>query len=298
MVAAYFVIQMALSIVAALLAGRGAARRIPTATLLILQLSLPFLGEFRPLPRGLLTYLALLSVMKVAQIAFSPQAQWTLSRRIWTAIMPFDVRRGRSVAPSFSLARTVKIAAFAVVAAIAWSAPFYVRLPTPGTARAVELTATVFFIYALMEVITGMLSFLHLLLGVRIEPIQRDPALARSVAEFWSERWNLPVTQWLHEFFFRPLAKCGHPRAGILAAFAVSAAFHAWLLFVAVDWRMGLLAGAFFVLQVPAMMLERHLRVRRWPAWAARAWTLLFLLAASPLLTVPLLRGLEMQMGR
>jgi hypothetical protein len=291
--AALFVIQLVLCIAAALTAGWSAQRRILAGILVTLALALPFFAD-GPLPRGVFTYIALLCVMKVVQIATSKPSEWTVGRRIWTALVPFDVRRTRRTSPALDRGLSIRAVGFAVLAgAVFWFGSTY----SGPWNQLVAWSTIVAFLYALMEAIVGGIRLFHALAGIHVDPIQKDPIKARSVAEFWSERWNLPVTHWLHEAFFHPLAKRGHPQAGVMAAFGISALFHGWLLFLAVDWRMGLMAAGFFVLQLPAIAVERRWRVRKWSAAAAHAWTLLFLLAASPLLTVPLLRGLELQIA-
>lgn len=297
-VLAGFAVQIALCISSALIVGKSLARRSLAAICLLAALALPFFLDTGPLVRGLLTYIALLNVMKVTQIVVAAPSQFPWARRIWSALAPFDVRRTRREPPAFAFRLLIRVVAFAVFgAAVYWFAVFYSGLLSPQLALAAQLATTVIVLYAAIEAIAGALRFLHRLAGIDVDPIQRDPILSRSVAEFWGERWNLPVSQWLNEIFFRLLARRGRPLVGMMMAFLVSALFHAWLLFAAVDLRAGLLAGSFFLLQVPAIILERRLRIRRWPVYAAHAWTLVILLASSPLLTLPLLRGLEMQLA-
>ena len=68
-------------------------------------------------------------------------------------------------------------------------------------------------------------------------------------AEFWGERWNRTVGEWLYRFAFRPLARRRRPMLGLAAAFALSALLHAWMFVVALDVRAGFMAGAFFLVQ-------------------------------------------------
>lgn len=167
----------------------------------------------------------------------------------------------------------------------------------PAPALLLKLACAALFTYATLEVAALALRLIHLLFGVDPGPLQRDPILSRTLAEFWGERWNLPVGRWLNQHFFRPLARKGHPIAGIAAAFIASAVLHFWLFFAAIDWQQGALAALFFLLQLSALLLERRWRVRRWPTPLARLWTIAFVLVSSALLTLPMILGLEMQLA-
>ncbi len=291
-------IQFGLCIAIGLVVGRTLMRLVLASILLIAALALPVLAYPPPFERAALTLLALVALIKSVPIA-SAKAEWqSPGRRLWQILVPFDIRRARRVAPGAvgsSLARI--LVAAAVIALVLWYGMTRSgRLPDRWAFTA-QLACALVFAYSLMELGGEVLRTLHRLVGIEIGPLQRDPVLSRSVSEFWGERWNVPVTNWLNEFFFRPLARKRRATAGIVLAFVVSTALHAWLFFVAIGWWGALLASSFFLIQIPAVLIERRLGVRRWPTAAQRVWTLGFLLAASPLFVWPLLRGLEMQLA-
>ena len=121
----------------------------------------------------------------------------------------------------------------------------------------------------------------------------RNGVRARTVAEFWGKRWNRAVGEWLGEFVFAPLARCGHPALGLMSAFVASALVHAWLAAVALgELRAALSIAAYFVVQGGAVLVERRLGVRAWPPAVARAWTALVVAGPSPLGVGPFLRTL------
>jgi hypothetical protein len=51
--------------------------------------------------------------------------------------------------------------------------------------------------------------------------------------------------------------------------------------------------GGFFLSQAVLLSVERGLGVKRWPATAARAWTISALLLTSPLFSAPVLQVVE-----
>ncbi len=153
----------------------------------------------------------------------------------------------------------------------------------------------VVLVYAAIAALYGALAVGYHGAGWDTPPLHVAPILARSVQEFWGERWARPISQWLGEVCFRPLRRT-RPRTGVLAAFAVSAAFHAYAVWVSFGFVGGraLTAAtfAYFVLQGAVMTVERVARVRRWPAWGGHAWTVVWMLALAPLFVEPCLRVL------
>jgi D-alanyl-lipoteichoic acid acyltransferase DltB (MBOAT superfamily) len=122
-------------------------------------------------------------------------------------------------------------------------------------------------------------------------PVLHDvPIRSRTIAEFWSQRWNRVVSTWLRSTLFMPLARRRQPLLGLCAAFAVSVALHAYVAWAAVGGGPALWASIFFAAQVPLIVVERRIGVAGWPAPAARAWTIAWLCLLSPLFTEPVLR--------
>jgi hypothetical protein len=287
--AAWFGLLLASMTVGALLAGPSSPRRLASLPALLACLLLPLLAPLPPLSRALLACLGMLGLLKLLQLDFEPR--WAAHHPVWHGLSPFDVSKARPVATRFDarLSGLLVVHALllcAVVAALVLLPP---DLPLRAAARLLLGAALV---YTAMETATEGLRFLHRLFAVDVPPIQQAPILSRSEGEYWSRRWNRPVSDWLNEYVFLPLARRRRPRLALLSAFLVSAVFHAWLYFVALGLAAAASVAGFFVLQAPIVMLETKLRIARWPALAARAWTLCWLLATSPLFVEPLLRGL------
>src|SRR5664279_2002316 len=98
-------------------------------------------------------------------------------------------------------------------------------------------------------------------LGFDTPPLHIAPVRSRSVQELWGERWARPISDWLSETFFRPWARRRRPLLGIVLAFSVSAAFHAYAVWVGFGFSAGAAMAAltfgYFVAQAFVMALER-----------------------------------------
>lgn len=141
----------------------------------------------------------------------------------------------------------------------------------------------------------GLLSVVHLGVGrllpfglrwagLPVPDLFRAPLASRSVAEFWSERWNRPFVTMDRLFVTRPLA----PRTGMafaaIAAFAVSGVLHEVAISYAAGGGWGL-PFLYFVVQGVAYTAERRLGVdvSDHPV-LGRAWTAAVVLVPAPLL--------------
>ena len=117
---------------------------------------------------------------------------------------------------------------------------------------------------AIAEMATACHNLATAPLGLSVPPLFRAPYRSISVTEFWARRWNLAASEALHVFCFRPLSRYGAALA-LVAAFAASAAGHAFLAGLALKgWRPAASCAAFFMVQPVVMIIERRLKVRRW----------------------------------
>jgi alginate O-acetyltransferase complex protein AlgI len=125
--------------------------------------------------------------------------------------------------------------------------------------------------------------------GVKAVPLMQMPVASVSVSEFWGKRWNRAFRDLTHRFLFRPLTARLGPRWAILAGFVLSGLVH--------DVVISVPAGAgyggptlFFLLQAPAMLLERSVPGRRMGlgrGWRGWAFTLLVIVGPACLLFHP-----------
>lgn len=270
--------QSFLTLTAVLLVGRSPARRAWAGLLVGAALALPLCAPPRLGLRLLLTSFATLALIKVSQIGASPEG-WPPLRRLWHLAEPFDIRKVVKVRPGWDgvLALNVAIHAGLLVGGI-----LCLRALPPGTSDFIRGFVALTLPYSGFEGPMNALRLVHRLLGLRTPDIQRTPIAARSLAEFWGLRWNRSVSEWLAFVAFRPLARRGHPDAGIQASFVLSALLHGYLAWVVLDLHAAWMWTAFFLLHGFGVFLEGRLGVAGWPPVPARAWTLGYLLATSP----------------
>jgi hypothetical protein len=128
-----------------------------------------------------------------------------------------------------------------------------------------------------LEVAVGAMGLNNLILAAAPGPVaglEDRPALAGSLGEFWTWRWNHLVAPNLDRGFFRPLARRHMPRAGVLAAFAASGVMHVVPVLAAAPLAISagpsLQVFAFFMLHGTLVLAERALGWSRPPS-AGRA---------------------------
>ncbi len=127
-------------------------------------------------------------------------------------------------------------------------------------------------------------------LGMRLPPIHRVPIAARSVREFWSRRWNINVSRWIRRHVYEPLRAVAGVRLALMGGFVVSAAVHAWLVYVPLDAVAMVPMAAYFVIQGLIVLAEGRLRVRAWQSSTQRLWTIVAVAGPSPLFVEPFVR--------
>lgn len=278
------------SLIAALSAHRGGARI--ALALAALLLPYPFLVDAAPWLRAVFAVGALWCCVRAADFVFEP-APARFGARFVHLFAVLDTRlvaRGSVPVP----ARWFVFAGLAAVLACAALLAIHAADGHEPVARhAIRWFAGIVLIVAVFEMLTALLRIVTALAGLRAPALSETPHRARSIAEFWSSRWNLVVGRVLRDRVFTPLAHRG-PVFAIWATFGVSAALHAYLIGAALlDAPAALASAAFFLVQPLLLGAERGLRIRHRPEPVRRAWTLGMLALFSPLFIEPVLRVLE-----
>jgi hypothetical protein len=238
---------------------------------------------------ALVYFVNLMRIVDLSQV----RAPWSFGRRALHVISVVDSRR--------LVRRAPRLEGFALVAIIAWTALFaacvavVVRAPFMGIAYwLVRWSAGVVAIYAAVSWLYRLLFVIYSAIGFDVPPLHLVPARSRSVQELWGERWARPISDWLGATFFRPWARRRRPLVGVLLAFIVSAAFHAYAIWVGLGFVSGLgmtaLIFGYFVTQAVVMTIEQIAGVRRWPKIVGHVWTIAWMLALSPMFVEPALR--------
>lgn len=288
MLFACLLIELALVVSAVQVMGRRPWRRNGAVFLLIAALLFPLYVPLGPLPRAVLSSLALLAVVKVLQIAQKPDG-WSWRARLWHSLVPFDLDMTSPGPRLLDRKLLLSVALHAALALLALLGLWLLPRALPFSLALARLALGATLVYSAMEAITEAVRLIHGLGGVRVPRIQVMPILARSLREFWSERWNKPVSDWLNEFIFLPVSRRSNAGIGLLAAFAVSGALHAWVFFTAIGWIPALMAFVFFLFQGLFVMVESAIRLRRLSDSWRRTWTLGMLAISSPLFVEPVL---------
>ena len=145
------------------------------------------------------------------------------------------------------------------------------------------------------ETLVAFVTMLWLPSGQELPAIHNRPWRARSIADFWGNRWNLWVSDWMRYAIFRRMRR--RPVLALILAFAVSGLLHEWVINVPLYFVTGrVLFGwmtAYFLVQAAGILLER--RFLRGHARAKVLFTWLVVLAPAPLvLNEGLLRTLHL----
>ncbi|MBW2453214.1 MAG: hypothetical protein JRI68_01835 [Deltaproteobacteria bacterium] len=283
-------LEMGTSVAAAVVFGRVGVRRYLAWTLAAvapvvtwLAPATPAIGRFLLAMGGALTVAHLFDLMR-------DRRDLSIGQRVWFILTPFDTRAVRPVPRALRPRLLVATAAWAGLSASCyWLFVHY--MPAAGLPRLlVRWSLGLVGFYTLVEAIGAAMVQGHLVAGMQTPTLHVTPALARTLQEFWSERWNLEVRRLLHRYAFMPLARRRRPLAGLMAAFVVSGVLHVGLMLPTRGWEMAGLWALFFLVQGVLILVERGLGVARWPRPAARIWTLTLLVLSSPLFIEPLLR--------
>jgi alginate O-acetyltransferase complex protein AlgI len=110
-------------------------------------------------------------------------------------------------------------------------------------------------------------------LGVDTQPLWRSPVFARSLRDFWSNRWNLAFRDVARVMLFDPLRRGVGPKRASLAVFLASGVAHDLVFSVPPRGGYGL-CTAYFLIQAGGVLLERsplghRLGLSRgWRGWA------------------------------
>lgn len=122
-----------------------------------------------------------------------------------------------------------------------------------------------------------------------VSPIMNAPALAASLSEFWSRRWNIAFRDFSYECVFRPIARRWNANVATWAGFAFSGFVHELAISVPVGAGFGLPMG-YFLLQGVGVSIER--KATRIGIWlrggiCGRFFAALFTIPAAYLLFHP-----------
>jgi len=254
-----------------------------------------FLPRDLPLLRGCAALVAFVGTMRVIDLR---RGEWTLRDRMLHIASVVDTRRLVKATPTFHGRGVAVGLAWLVVAFAGFGGLEAMSSASAGPFWLARWGATL-VVYGGVSAGYALIEVAYAALGFTTPSLHNAPLSSRTVQELWGERWAKPVSLWLGETFFRPFARRRRPATGALAAFTVSAGFHAYGVWVALGVVTGLPMTAwmfaFFVAQALVMAVERRLGVKKWAPWAGHLWTVTLMLATAPMFLEPTARILGME---
>lgn len=272
-------------VVSATIAPRQKA--IALALAAAVELVLPWFAGDIPLVRGLLA-LNFMAVFRATDLV-RLREPWSVWRRIAHAFDFVDTRLLRRERPRIDVGALVSALLFGVVAA---SGLTVVRrfAPQCDDPRWLRWAGGLVFTYSTIEAGYRVIRAGHVAVGFVPPPLHVWPIASLTITEFWGMRWARPVSHWLRTSCYLPLARRRHRALGVLLAFFVSAFGHAYPVLVAVGPTMTALMFGYFLVQGVFVFLESRLGVASWPRALRRTWTVVIMIATSPLFVEPCLR--------
>lgn len=291
---AALVIWAVVVLVCAALTRPHAARRKLAIALAIAALPAAFLVPAESiLARFTLALLLALALGRTLDLALREHSLSYLGR-VWMFVAVFDVRHARRGPASFDRAELTWLLGHAGLPVLGWLGVFeWAPEFTDWRHWLIRWLAGLLLCYGLVESLHSALLMIHRAFGIHPIRINDRPIVSTTLVEFWGRRWNRVVAGWLRDYTFLPLARRGHVRLGIVAAFAASTVLHFWASWVPLGWRAGLTMGSFFIVHGVALMIERKLGIAHWPTVGLRrAWTATVLVGSSPLFVEPMLHVL------
>jgi len=235
-----------------------------------------------PVGRALVAFVPVAALMIAVELTAEPRQK--LSRRECWRIRRAPMGRTLSWRRAWRVFLNIFIVSAALLTLL------QTRHPHSTEMSLLRLAAGVALLYAGAAFIFELSALLCLVAGYSLPLMHRSPIAARSVGEFWSQRWNIITSAWLRTFVFWPLARRHFAGVGVLGCFLVSGAFHGWPMLAGLGTFAAASTVVFFVIQGVVVLAERRLSIHTWPDAMARAWTLGILLISSPLFIDPGLR--------
>lgn len=257
-------------------------------------LALPFfMPDAPPVLRFVLGLVAAMGCFRTLDLV-RDRSERTLAFRLAHVLVVVDTRRLPRGPRTFDGRRAILGVAFGVIALAAFLAYRTLAPMTSGAiALAIRWSGGLVFAYALTELAYALLTVGCRAAGFDVYELHRAPALARSVQEFWGERWNRTVSAWLAEHCMRPLARVRRAHLGVFVAFVASAILHAYLTLIAIGVPMACVMLGYFLVQGLLVLVELRVGVTKWRPAAGHAWTIGVMVATSPMFIEPMLRVLR-----
>ena len=268
--------------------GRSLPRRALSWSVLALSAAVSafFMTSATDLSRAVVVLGTTLHTFRLVDLMQEEVIPGPLDRAIYV-LAPYETTLAREIEPWLDVKGAAACLAWMVCGSTALSLLLLAPQPEGWLGAVMRWGLTLIAFYCLIELMVGTLRTGLRARGVEILPAHDHPAMATSVHDFWSKRWNLLVHRWLHRNVFRRVARRHGVVQGVAAAFAVSTALHLWIMAATAGFWPSVMWALFFMLQGALLVIERKLAIRRRPAPVPRLWTLTVMLGSSALFVYP-----------
>jgi hypothetical protein len=230
-------------------------------------------------------------VMKLVALLVSwrdRQPNWAFV--LFPVISPSTLRRAQPFKRVVPLARR---AGLLVVASALFYAAYWALVRGFSLHGVVLSYLAIPIVQSLGETGVSLLSLLCSPSGIVLPRLHYEPVFARSIGDFWGNRWNLWFRDWFRFAIFDRWR--GRPWLGLWTTFVISGVMHEWVLNLMLYFVTGrVLFGTmmlYFLLQAAGVQAEHRFLKGHPRAKIAAAWLVVFV--PSPLvLNEGLLRAL------
>jgi alginate O-acetyltransferase complex protein AlgI len=205
----------------------------------------------------------------------------------WLGMRPEPFLEGAPAAPALRPSLWISgLLHLAAGACFLWVVPRALPSATPWIVRV--WIGVVGYAFVFIFALTDGWAALYRYGGVPVEKLWVNPPAARSLAEFWGQRWNRIFSGFARAMLFQPLARVIGTRTAALAVFLFSGLLHEW------TWSVPVRGGyggptLYFLIQGLLVRVESSApgRFLRGRPLLGRLWTWLAVVGPLPLALHP-----------
>jgi hypothetical protein len=242
--------------------------------IVILVVTVALSSRLGALERLVATTVILFLGFKIATLLGSGRSTQLSAYLLWPGIDPAPFQQAKEIpatdGPRFGQGLTkFLIGIFALLIVAGFSSRLGLEIATwLGIAT---------ILFAIHLGLSDMITALFQSMGWKVKPLFDCPLAARSLADFWTRRWNRPFVEMDRLLFLPPLTKRFGLRRGVLGVFLISGLLHEMAISFPAQGGFG---GPliYFAVQAACLAFEKHRRIK------SRALALLCFLLPLPFL--------------
>jgi hypothetical protein len=214
-------------------------------------------------------------ILKLIALRVTDRSRPKCPRAFWIVPSPLSIRR---LQPVKNPARPVLHLLGLCAAVTLGYAVFRILVSTLEVPALLRSYLAAPFLLLLTETALALVRVIWLPSGLLFAPLHNRPWQARSVADFWGQRWNTYYSDWTRSTIFQPLRR--RPIFALFLAFIFSGVLHELVINLPLYFVTGrMLFGTimiYFALQAVGILIERKFKKQRdWTTvWC---WLIVFL---------------------